>query len=90
MNIAGLQWDDINTEHIWGKHRITPKGVEDVCYEEHIAFPAKNRRYVLYGQAVNGRYLMVVVEPLYDSVFRPITAREMTVSEKKNYRKRVS
>ncbi|MFC1990495.1 hypothetical protein ACFLVW_08135 [Chloroflexota bacterium] len=90
MRINELQWDDINIEHIEGGHNITVKEVEDVCFEEHIVFPARNQRYVVYGQANNGKYLMVILESLYGSIFRPITAREMTESEKKNYRKRLN
>jgi uncharacterized DUF497 family protein len=85
MKISGLEWDDINLEHIIGKHGIGPKEVEDVCFGPHYACPAKYNRKVLYGQTTSGKYLMVILERLYGSVYRTITARNMTQNEKRKY-----
>ena len=87
MKITGLEWDDENVEHI-NKHRVTPTEVGDVCFESHIAYPGKYDRYILYGQTANGRYLKVILKRLHATRFRPITAFDMSDSEKHNYRKR--
>ena len=87
MNIASLDWDDENVEHI-NRHRVTPTEVEDICFEPHIAYSGTNDRYILYGQTDNGRYLKVVLKRLHGTRFRPITSFDMSESEKRNYRKR--
>jgi len=86
MKISGLQWDDINLEHIIAKHVLSPKEVEDVCFGTHYACPAKYNRKAIYGQAASGKYLMVIVERLYGSVYRVVTARGMKISENRKYR----
>jgi len=85
MNINGLEWDDINIEHIIGKHGLSTKEIEDVCFEEHYIFSAKYNRKAVYGQTSSGKYIMVILERIRDSVYRPITARGMTRSEKRRY-----
>ncbi len=86
MKISGIQWDDVNLEHIIIKHGLNPKEVEDVCFEQHYACPAKYNRKVIYGQTEGGKYVMVILERLYDSVFRLITARGMKRGEQRKYK----
>ena len=86
MIIHGLQWDDNNLEHIIVGHRIQPVEVEDICFGRHYAISAKYSRKALYGQAESGRYLMIILERLNDAVYRPITARNMTVAERRKYK----
>jgi len=85
MKISGLEWDDINLEHIIGKHNISPQEIMDICFGPHYACTVKYKRKAVYGQATSGRYLMVVLKRLYDNVFRPITARGMKKEEKRKY-----
>lgn len=86
MKINGLQWDDINIEHIMANHGLSPKEVEDVCFGAHYAIPAKYKRKAVYGRTAGGKYVLVILERLYNSVFRPITARGMTRGEQRKYR----
>jgi len=86
MKISSLQWDDINLEHIIAKHGFSPKEVEDVCFGPHYAFPAKYSRKAIFGKATSGKYIMVVLKRLYNSVYRPITARGMKKNEIRKYR----
>lgn len=88
MKIAGLEWDDVNAKHI-ARHMVTPLEVEDVCFGQHIAYAGENNRYILYGQTESGRYLKVVIARLRKNLFRPITAFEMSDSEKHSYRKKL-
>ena len=88
MKIDSLNWDDENVEHIISKHGVTPTEVENVCFGRHVAYSGENDRHILYGQTDNGRYLKVVLERLWGTRFRPITAFNMSKSEKQNYRKR--
>ena len=85
MKISRLEWDDINLEHIINKHHVSPREVEDVCFGPHYACSAKYQRKAVYGQASSGRYLLVILERLHKNDFRPITARNMNVTERRKY-----
>jgi uncharacterized DUF497 family protein len=85
VKISGLEWDDRNLEHIIGKHHITPIEIEDICFGKHYACSAKYKSKAIYGQASSGRYLLVILEQLYKNVYKPITARNMTLSERRRY-----
>jgi uncharacterized DUF497 family protein len=84
MRISSLGWDDVNLEHITSKG-ISPKEVEDVCFSSHYACPAKYNRKAIYGQTTSGKYLMVILERLYGSIYRPVTSRGMKRDEKRKY-----
>ena len=86
MKINGLQWDDARLEKIITKHGLSPTEVEDVCFGPHYACSAKYKRKAVYGRTESGKYVMVILEQLYDSVFRLITARGMTRGEQRKYR----
>ena len=88
MIIEGLEWDDVNVEHI-ARHHVNPEEVEDVCFGLHISENAGNQRYVLSGQTAVGRYLNVVVERVGKALFRPITAFETSDGYKSAYKKRL-
>ena len=86
MRIKKLKWDKRNILHI-ARHGITVKDVEDVCSGRHIARKVKNR-YLIYGETEARRYIFIVLEKTEDN-FRPITARDMSESEKKIYKKKM-
>ena len=86
MKISSLQWDDINLEHICGRHGLNPTEVEDVCFGPHYVYPAKYNRKAVYGQTASGKYVLVILERLNGSVYRVVTARGMKRSEQRKYR----
>lgn len=86
MKIGRLEWDDINLEHIAGKHGLSPGEVEDICFGSHWVCPARHNRKAMYEKTSTGKYLMIVLERLRNNVFRVITAREMSLKEKREYR----
>ncbi len=88
MRIKGLCWDDENIDHI-AQHGVSPKEVEDVCSGLHFSRKIRNQRYMLSGQAANGKYLNVILEPIGKGFFRPKTAFEMSETYKHSYRKRL-
>ena len=85
MRIDGLEWDDINIEHIITRHGINPSEVEDVCFCNHYVISVKFKRKAVYGKTRSGKYLMVILKRLYDNIYRPITARGMKPSERRKY-----
>jgi len=87
MLINNLEWDDYRIEHI-AQHQVDPDEVWEVCEDSwHLAHREGRNRYRLYGQTAAGRYLFVVLEHVEGAVYKPITAREMTRNEKRNYRR---
>ena len=87
MYISSLEWDDYRVEHI-SRHNVEPYEVWDVCEDpSHLARRHGNNRYLVYGQTVNGRYLFVVLEHIQGTIYKPITARDMTNREKRNFRR---
>ena len=86
MYIGELDWDDYRIDHI-AQHDVDPDEVWEVCEDpRHLARRQKRNRYLLYGQTKDGRYLFVVIEQIGDSVYKPITARDMTDREKQKLR----
>ncbi len=87
MRITDLEWDDYRIEHI-ARHGVEPYEVWEVCQDPlHQAHREGHSRYRLDGPTEDGRYLFVVLEHFEGTVYKPITARDMTDSEKRNYRK---
>ena len=86
MRIKRLNWDKRNVFHI-ARHGITVKDVEDVCSGKHIARKVKDR-YLIYGETEARRHIFIVLEKTGDN-FRPITARDVSESEKKIYKKKM-
>ena len=88
MFIGELKWDDANIGHI-ALHNVTPKEVEDVCFGLNISRKESSNRYILSGQAENGKYLNVIIERIGKGLFRPITAFEMSDKYKAKYKRRL-
>ena len=87
LYIRKLDWDDYRIEHI-ARHDVEPDEVWEVCEDpSHVAHREGRNRYRLYGQTGSGRYLLVVLEYIDGRKYKPITARDMTLAEKRNFRK---
>jgi len=87
MYIAELLWDAYRIEHV-AHHNVEPEEVQEVCDDpNHWAHRQGQTRYRLYGQTIAGRYLFVVLERKSGNLFEPITARDMTLSERSSFRK---
>jgi len=87
MYISRLDWDDYRIEHI-AQHDVEPDEVWEVCEDPlHLARRQGHNRYRVYGQTADGRYLFVVLEHIKGTVYKPITTRNMTDREKRNFRR---
>ncbi len=87
-----LEWRKDRVAHITAKHGVTPGEVEEVCFGTPFILRGpgkrKNRLYYVLGQTETGRYLFIVLKPLGGKKAQSITAREMSLSERKRYCKR--
>jgi uncharacterized protein len=86
---ATLLWDDDTIEHIWERHHLGIDEVDDAFRDpEALIHTSKYHRQVIYGQTGGGRYLTIIVEPISRKEAWLITARDMTDSERKRYKRR--
>ena len=89
MLIDRLYWKNHIVEKIIRCHGVMPEEVEEVIYDGNpLVRRSGQNRYLIYGQSFSGRYLFVVVEEESKGEFVPVTARDMSNSEKRGYKKR--
>ncbi len=92
MRIDDLEWDDWNIEHI-ARHGVDQDEVHEACGSgSHLVRKAGKTkrgqvRYHVYGQTFEGRYLFIVLDRRHGATFYVVTARDMSSTEKKMYRK---
>jgi uncharacterized DUF497 family protein len=87
VRISEIVWDDYRIDHI-AEHGVVPEEVWEVCEDpRHLARHQGRDRYRLYGQTEEGRYVFVVLQYMSGTVFKTITARDMTAGEKRNFRR---
>ena len=84
-----LIWTQVVVDKIWRKHGVTPEEVEEAIYDDRpIWHKGTLESYCLYGQAMSGRYLFIVLRRNdRRTLLKVITARDMEDKEKRYYRK---
>ena len=91
MRITQIIWLDDRVEHI-ARYGVTPDEFEEVCFGsplvQRTGSEGVNPVYYVLGQTNTGRYLFCVLIQFQDGNGYPVTARDMTVKEKRRYRKR--
>ncbi|GAB4421053.1 MAG: BrnT family toxin [Anaerolineae bacterium] len=80
-------WDETNIEHI-ANHGVEPYEAEEVIDDDPFITKVGEGKYVAYGQTDAGRYLLVVFARKSEQRLRIITARDMTVAERKRIKRR--
>ena len=78
-----MNWDEGNEEHIIERHGIYPDEVEQVFHNGAYVMRVGDR-YRAFGADDAGQYLHIVCE-LCDQRVRVISARVMTVRERRFY-----
>lgn len=91
MHLYDVIWKDAFVEKMADKHDITTDEVEDVLFSQpHVRLAEKGHikgedLYVAYGQTAAGRYLVVFFVRKHRTAALPISARDMTPSERRYY-----
>jgi uncharacterized DUF497 family protein len=75
----------LQEEHIWTKHHVTPEEVEEVCFSQPVVLRGRDESYAVFGQTEAGRYLVVLLYPRGSGVYGLATARDMTDAERRRY-----
>ena len=87
MAIMEIAWDDRSEGHI-ARHNVTPWEVEEVVGSRPLIHE-KGRggtRYI-FGQTYSGRPLFVVLAQALDGRVYVVTARDMTLMERRKFRR---
>ena len=82
IEIATLQWDDFNVEHI-ARHGVSMSEVQEACVNYVYIHKTYGDRYLLVGQTVNKRLLSVVLSKLSKTKYYVVTARDSSRGERK-------
>jgi uncharacterized protein len=92
MRIEGFIWLDEIIEKLEVKHKVSPFEVEEVFDRQpRFRYISKGRRnkkenvYAAYGQAEEGRYLVVFFIHKLGNLALIISARDMDNKERKQY-----
>lgn len=91
LHLYEVIWKDRFVNKIAEKHSVTTDEVEEILFSEpHIRLAERGRMqgedlYVAYGQTTTGRYLVVFFIRKRRTAALPITARNMTQSERRYY-----
>ncbi len=88
-----LHWSDYRIQHL-ARHNVTPEEVEEALLEDRHRiirkgassekYPGKHFYYI-FGSTSEGRLLSIVLLHKGKTIYEPITARDMDVSERKYY-----
>jgi uncharacterized DUF497 family protein len=81
---------DEGAEHHIARHGVSAEEVEEVLHGVTVQLGAPVRRLLVLGRTLAGRYLMVVLEAVTTAgdLCMVVTARDMTESERRLYRRR--
>lgn len=84
-----LIWSQGTVDKLWQKHRLSPEEVEEAIFDDRpICHKGPSGSYCVYGKAVSGRYIFIVVRKKNGGVkYKVITARDMQDNEKRYYNK---
>jgi len=91
MQLHEIIWKDRFVEKLEVKHSVNTDEVEEVLFgNPHVRRAQKGRikgedLYAAYGQTEGGRYLIVFFIRKEQTAALPISARDMTDSERKYY-----
>jgi len=89
VNLTGLLWDEVNEAHI-GRHQVSRQEVVEVVFSTGAIFAVddshRRDRLLVFGASAAGRHLVVVLdEPTTAGAAYVVTARPMTVKERREY-----
>jgi uncharacterized protein len=91
LRIYDVIWKERFAEKIADKHGLTIDEVEEVLFSKpHVRFAEKGcikgeDLYAAYGQTETGRYVFILFVRKRRTAAMPITARDMTKSERRYY-----
>lgn len=86
MEIKRFEWDAGNINHI-ARHNVKQDEVEEVFWDDPSYRKARSGLMTALGRTDSGRYLFVVFALKPGGTARVVTARDMSASERRFYRR---
>lgn len=84
--LRGLDWDDWNEQHI-GRHGVSRDEVEEACFGNLWVLRSTGEgKRPAFGRTDAGRYLFIVLADRGEGIYYPVSARDMTLTERRRYR----
>lgn len=88
MVLPPVSWTESAETHI-ARHRVAPHEVEEVLYgRPRYLAPGRSDTRLVFGTTADGRHLLVVVADATDGGVSIVTARAMTDTEKRTFRRK--
>jgi len=88
MRVDFLRCDEETELHLWSRHQVSPREVEEAAYHSGLTLRGRGKGvYEVYGRTEAGRFLMIAVRYLGRGEARVITARDMSRTERRRYEK---
>ena len=74
ISVRKLIWDSWNVSHI-ARHHVVPDEVESICHGLPLVLRGQQKnRLLLIGLTEEKRILTIVLEPIRNGIYYPITA----------------
>lgn len=90
MRIEALEIGDHILDKIESRHRVQFREVEEACSGEQIHIRrGRDDLYKVFSRTATGRFLLVVLADQGDGLWRVVTAREMTDTERRLFQREV-
>ncbi len=88
MRIEAIEIDDYVLDKIEAKHGISLAEAKQACFswQRHMR-RGREGVYIVFSRTEAGRYVLVALAHTGGGVFKIVTAREMTLAERRLYRK---
>ena len=91
FKVRFLAWSEDAELHIRSRHGVTVSETEEAAYNHRLALKGRTSGvYEVFGRSDAGLYLLVVVRYLGRGSAKVITARDMTETERRRYRRHAS
>ena len=89
LRIEALEIDEHILDKIESKHGVSFQEAEEACLSEvrHVR-KSRDELYKVFSQTNSGRYILVVLVNLGEGIWKIVTARDMTDSERQLYNRR--
>ena len=83
-----ITWAEESEDHI-ARHGVTPEEVQEALYTRpRWIAPGRNGTTLVFAMTDAGRYLLVVIAPALDGGVYIVTARDLTDSERRTFRRK--
>ena len=83
-----ITWAEESEDHI-ARHGVTPEEVQEALYTRpRWITPGRSETTLVFAMTDAGRYLLVVIAPALDGGVCVVTARDLTDSERRTFRRK--